>query len=58
MSLLKISMSLHTRLAAETRLVDGELLQVTEKWEEFLKLRERTRIPVIPERDGKCLQPE
>jgi hypothetical protein len=47
MGFLKISTSLRTRLAAETDLADGEFLEVALNREEFLKLRGRTRIPVI-----------
>jgi hypothetical protein len=32
MGLLKTWTSLHTKLAAETHLTDGEFLQVTENW--------------------------
>jgi hypothetical protein len=39
MGFLKMSKSLHTRLAAETHLADGEFLQVAINREEFLKLR-------------------
>ena len=50
MDFLKITISVHTRLAAETHLRDGEFLQVAENREEFLKLRGRTR---IAKRDGQ-----
>jgi hypothetical protein len=33
-------MSVHTRLAAETHLADGEFLQVAVNREEYLKLQE------------------
>jgi len=41
----------------ETHLVDGEFLEVAVNREEFLKLRERTRIPVISKRDGQQIKP-
>jgi len=49
---------LNNRLAAETYPADGELLQVAVKREEFLKLRGRTRIPVVAKRDGQHFRPE
>jgi hypothetical protein len=52
MGFLKISTFLHTWLEAEKHLVDGEFLQVAVNREEFLKLRGRTRIPVISKTDG------
>jgi len=52
MSVLKISLSWHTRLAAETHSADGEFLQVAVNREEFLKLLGRTRIPATAKRDG------
>jgi hypothetical protein len=58
MGFLKISMSLHTRLVAETHLADGEFLQVAVNREEFLKLRGRTRIPVVSKRNGQHFKPE
>jgi hypothetical protein len=58
MGVQKISMSVHTRLAAETHLADGEFLQVAVNKEEFLKLREKTRIPVVSKRDGQHFKPE
>jgi hypothetical protein len=51
-------MSVHTRLAAETHLADGEFLQVAVNREEFLKLRGRTRIPVVSKRDGRHFKTE
>ena len=57
MGVLNISMSVHTWLAAETHLADGEFLQVAVNRKEFLKLRGRTRIPVVAKRDGKDLKP-
>jgi hypothetical protein len=53
MHFLKISTSLHTRLAVKTYLAGGELLQVTVNREEFLKLQVRTWIPVISKREGQ-----
>jgi len=44
-----MSTSLHTWLAAKTHLADGELLQVAVNRKEFLKLRGRSRIPVLSE---------
>lgn len=55
--MLKILTSLHKRLAAETHLADGEFLEVTVNREEFLKLRRRTRIPVISKRGGQHIKP-
>ena len=37
---LKVSASLHTRLAAETHLADRELLQVAKNKEKFLNYKE------------------
>jgi hypothetical protein len=48
MGFLKISMSVHTRLAAEKHLADNHFLEAAANSEEFLKLRGRTRIPVVP----------
>jgi hypothetical protein len=42
-----MSVSLHTRLTAVTHLTDGEFLQVAVNREEFLTLREGTRIPIV-----------
>jgi hypothetical protein len=49
---LKISLALHTRLAAVTHRAVGEFLHVAVNREEFLTLREGTRIPVVSKRDG------
>jgi hypothetical protein len=54
MGSLKTSTPLHTRLAVETRLADGELLQVTVKRVEFQKLRWRPRISKM---DGQDFNP-
>jgi hypothetical protein len=56
MGFLNILMSLHTQLAAETHLADGEFLQVAVNREEFLKLRGRTQMPVVSKRDGHQIQ--
>ena len=53
-----MSASLHTCLAAEMHLADGELLQVAVNRKEFLKLRGRTRIPVVSKTDGNHFKPE
>jgi hypothetical protein len=45
-------MSVHMRLAAETHLADGEFLQVAVNRKEFIKLRGKTRKPVISKREG------
>lgn len=58
MGFLKISMSVHTWLAAETHLTDGGFLQVAVNRGEFKKLRDRTRIPVVSKRDGQHFKPE
>ena len=49
---------MNNRLAAETHPADGELLQVAVNREELLKLRGRTRIPVITKRNGQHFRPE
>jgi hypothetical protein len=54
---LKISVALHTRLAAVTHRADGEFLQVAVNREEFLTLREGTRIPMVSKRDGQHFKP-
>jgi hypothetical protein len=51
MVFVKVSRTLHTRLVAATHTADGELLQVAVNREEFLKLQERTRVPVLSKRD-------
>jgi hypothetical protein len=48
---LKISVSLHTRLAAVTHRAVGEFLHVAVNRDEFLTLREGTRIPVVSMKD-------
>jgi hypothetical protein len=58
MGFLKMSTSLHTRLASKMHLADREFLQVTENMEEFLKLRGRTLIPEISKWDGQHFKPE
>jgi hypothetical protein len=58
MIFLKISKSLLIWLAAETHLVDGEFLHVAVNREEFLKLRGRTRTPVMPKTGGQHFKPE
>jgi hypothetical protein len=58
MGFLKISMSLHTLLAAVTHRAVGEFLQAAVNREEFLKLRERALIPAVSERDGQEFKPE
>ena len=50
--------SLHMRLAAETQLANGEVLQVQVNRDEFLKLRGRTRMPVISKGDAQHFKPE
>jgi len=45
-----MSTSLHTRLAAEINIAEEDILQVTEKREELLKLGGRTRLSVISKR--------
>jgi hypothetical protein len=58
MGFVKISTTVHTRLAADTHLADREFLRAAVNREEFLKLRGRTRISVISKRDGLHLEPE
>ena len=55
--LLKILTSFHKWLAAETHVADGEFLEVAVNREEFLKLRGRTRIPVISRREDQHFKP-
>jgi hypothetical protein len=55
---LKISTSLHTRLAAVTHPAVGEFLHVAVNRAEILTLREGTRIPVVSKRDGQHFKPE
>jgi hypothetical protein len=57
MGLLRILTSLHEWFAAETHLADGEFSEVAVNRKEFLKLRERPRIPVISKRDGQHIKP-
>ena len=57
MVFLNILTSLHTRLAAEAHLADGELLQVAANSKEFLKLQGRTRISVASTREGQHFKP-
>jgi hypothetical protein len=47
MGFLKISTSLHKRFAAVTRRAVGEFVHVAVNREEFLTLREGTRMPVV-----------
>jgi len=56
MGFLNIWICLHVRFAAETDLADGEFLEVALN-REFLKLRGRTRIPVLSKTDGSTLNP-
>jgi len=42
---------LHTWVTAETHAADGELQNVAVNRVEFLKLRERARIPAVSKRD-------
>jgi len=56
--LLVISMSWPRRLAEETHLADGEVLQVAVNREKFLKLQGRTGLPVKSKRCGKNFIPE
>jgi hypothetical protein len=55
MGFLKILKPYHTRLAAETYLVDGRFFHVATNREELLKLQGKTRIPVIFKIDRKIL---
>jgi hypothetical protein len=56
MDFLKISTPLPTRLAA--KLAGQEFLQVAVNREEFLKLRLKSRLPVISKSDGQRFKPE
>jgi hypothetical protein len=55
---LKTPKSFHTWLAVEIQSADPEFLQVAVKREEILKLRGRTRIPVVSKRVEKRFKPE
>jgi len=46
---------LHTRLAAETHLADGQLHKIAVNREEFIKLQGRTGTPVVSKRDEQHL---
>jgi hypothetical protein len=52
---LKISTSLYTGLAAETRVADGDLFTSNSKQGGFAEIRGRTRIPVIFKELGHIL---
>jgi hypothetical protein len=58
MGFLKTSPFFHTRLAGDMHPADGEFLQVALNREEFMKLRRRTRIPVISGSDEQQFKPE
>jgi hypothetical protein len=58
MGFLNVSKSLHTWLASETHLADGEFMQVPVKRKEFLKLGGRNRIPALSKTDVKHFKPE
>jgi len=58
MYFLNISTSVQSRLATETRLSDGEFLQVTVNRVEFLKLQTITLIKFISTRDGPHFETE
>jgi hypothetical protein len=49
---------LYTLLATEKHLTGGEILQLTSEREEFLKLRERTRMTLISETEDQHFKPE
>jgi hypothetical protein len=55
---LKISMSLHARFAAVTHRAVGEFVHVAVNREEFLTLREGTRMAVVSKREGQHFRPE
>jgi len=50
MCFLKMSTFFHTKSVAEANLAVGKLVREMEKREEILKLRGRTRIPVVSRR--------
>jgi hypothetical protein len=58
MGFLKTSPIFHTRLAGDMHPADGEILQVALNREEFLKLRGRTRTPVVSSSEGQQFKPE
>jgi hypothetical protein len=58
MGFLKILVSLHMGLVSVTHLSDGEFLHIAVNREEFLALREGTRIPVVSKRDRQHFKPE
>jgi hypothetical protein len=51
MRFIKLSTSLHTKMAAEKNLEDGQLVRVMEKGEQIPKWRGRTGIPVASKED-------
>jgi hypothetical protein len=51
MRFIKTSTSLHTKIAAEINLADGQLVRVLESGEEILSLRGRTGIHVTTKED-------
>jgi hypothetical protein len=53
----KITMCVHTRLAAEKTSTRPEFLQAAVNSEEFLKLRGRTRIPLVSKTDEQHFKP-
>jgi hypothetical protein len=55
---LKISVALHTRLAAVTDRAVGELLHVAVNREAFLALRKGTRMPVVSKKHEQYFKPE
>jgi hypothetical protein len=55
---LKIPEAFHTQLAAVTHRAVGEFLHVAANRQEFLTLREGTRIPVVFKGDGQHFRPE
>jgi hypothetical protein len=55
--LLKISVNLQTALAAETRLAEGQWLELQLNMEELRMFRLGTRMPHVSRRTGKHFEP-
>jgi hypothetical protein len=53
-----MSTSSQTKLRAETLIENGGFIRLTVDREEYLKLRVRTRMPVIPQKREEEFEPE
>jgi hypothetical protein len=58
MGFLKTSPFFHTLLEGDMHPADGEIVHLAVNREEFVKLRGRTRIPVVSSNDGQQFKPE